>query len=85
MWDLPIPGLEPVSPALASGFLTTAPPGKSLDVVLFTQFVWEITEREAKEEIWSSINYKLSEVLCVIERFERYAWAEMSRSWGCLV
>ena len=30
MWDLPGPGLEPVSPALAGGFLTSAPPGKSL-------------------------------------------------------
>ena len=29
MWDLPGPGLQPVSPALAGGFLTTAPPGKS--------------------------------------------------------
>ena len=29
MWDLPGPGLEPVSPALAGGFLTTVPPGKS--------------------------------------------------------
>ena len=28
MWDLPVPGHEPVSPALAGGFLTTAPPGK---------------------------------------------------------
>ena len=28
MWDLPRSGLEPVSPALAGGFLTTAPPGK---------------------------------------------------------
>ena len=28
MWDLPGPGLQPVSPALAGGFLTTAPPGK---------------------------------------------------------
>ena len=28
MWDLPEPGLEPVSPALAGGLLTTAPPGK---------------------------------------------------------
>ena len=28
MWDLPGPGLEPVSPALAWGFLTTVPPGK---------------------------------------------------------
>ena len=29
MWDLPGPGMEPVPPALAGGFLTTAPPGKS--------------------------------------------------------
>ena len=29
MWDLPGPGIKPVSPALAGGFLTTAPPGKS--------------------------------------------------------
>ena len=29
MWDLPGPGLKPLSPALAGGFLTTAPPGKS--------------------------------------------------------
>ncbi|XP_024611405.1 proline and serine-rich protein 1 [Neophocaena asiaeorientalis asiaeorientalis] len=29
MWDHPGPGLEPMSPALAGGFLTTVPPGKS--------------------------------------------------------
>ena len=29
MWDLPGPGIEPVSPALAGGFLTTVTPGKS--------------------------------------------------------
>ena len=28
MWDLPRPGLEPVSPASAGRFSTTAPPGK---------------------------------------------------------
>ena len=28
MWDLPGPGLKPVSPALADGLPTTAPPGK---------------------------------------------------------
>ena len=28
MWDLPRPGLEPVSPALAGRFSTAAPPGK---------------------------------------------------------
>ena len=30
MWDLPGPGIEPVSPTLAGGFFITAPPGKSL-------------------------------------------------------
>ena len=29
MWDLPGSGIKPMSPALAGGFLTTAPPGKS--------------------------------------------------------
>ena len=33
LWDLPRPGLEPVSPALAGRFPTTAPPGKPLSVV----------------------------------------------------
>ena len=35
MWDLPGPGLEPVSPALAGRFLTTASPGKSYPAVYF--------------------------------------------------
>ena len=38
MWDLPGPGLEPMSPALAGGFLTTAPPGQSPDLFLFFFF-----------------------------------------------
>ena len=28
MWDLPRPGIEPVSSALAGGFFTNGPPGK---------------------------------------------------------
>ena len=28
IWDLPTPGIKPMSPALASGFFTTEPPGK---------------------------------------------------------
>ena len=46
MWDLPRPGLEPVSPALAGRFSTTAPPGKpmmvaflSLMLVIFSLFL----------------------------------------------
>ena len=30
MWHPPAPGIEPVSPALAGGFPSTIPPGKSL-------------------------------------------------------
>ena len=33
MWDLPRPGLEPVSPALTGRFSTTAPPGKPLSQI----------------------------------------------------
>ena len=34
MWDLPRPGLEPLFPALAGRFSTTAPPGKPHSSVL---------------------------------------------------
>ena len=34
MWDLPRPGFEPMSPALAGRFLTTAPPGKQQKVLI---------------------------------------------------
>ena len=56
MWDLPRPGLKPVSPALAGRLSTTAPPGKPqsstlilcffsstlflYSVVLIEQFTW---------------------------------------------
>ena len=33
MWYLPGPGLKPLSPALAGGFLTTVPPGKSVGLL----------------------------------------------------
>ena len=33
-WDLPEPGIEPMSPALAGGFLTTVLPGTSLFKIL---------------------------------------------------
>ena len=37
-WDLPRPGLEPVSPALAGRFSTTAPPGKPDNYFLISLF-----------------------------------------------
>ena len=35
MWNLPRPGVEPVSPSSADGFLTTRPPGKSSHCIFF--------------------------------------------------
>ena len=32
MWNLLRPGIELVSPALTDGFITTEPPGKSLEL-----------------------------------------------------
>ena len=41
MWDLPRLGLEPMSPALAGRFLTTAPPGKPPACVFWNYgFLW---------------------------------------------
>ena len=37
IWDLPGGGIESMSPALAGGFLTTVPPGKSLFIILYIQ------------------------------------------------
>ena len=39
MWDLPRPGLEPVCPALAGRFSTTAPPGKP-SIFLLQRFIY---------------------------------------------
>ena len=39
MWDLPRPGLEPVSPALAGRFSTAVPPGKPPFCILISN-VW---------------------------------------------
>ena len=38
MWDLPGPGTEPVSPALAGRFLTTGPPGKCI----YTHLIYQL-------------------------------------------
>ena len=38
-WDPPGPGLEPMSPALAGRFLTTAPPGKPGSTIIIQGFL----------------------------------------------
>ena len=51
MWDLPGPGLEPVSHALADGYLTTVPPGKSLDQIYFLNLLNSFLSWQRGEEI----------------------------------
>ena len=48
MWDLPRQGLEPVYPALAGRFSTTAPPGKprSLGFILSDRKIREVDSRQ---------------------------------------
>ena len=37
MWNLPGPGIEPISPALADRFLPTVPPGQSRSIYLLAE------------------------------------------------
>ena len=53
MWDLPRPGLEPVSPALAGRFSTTVPPGKPQGFLLVTDH--ELRESQAVCSAWEEL------------------------------
>ena len=52
MWDLPRPGLEPMSPALADRFLTTGPPGKTGKILLKSRWsCWGVSSW-VSERLW---------------------------------
>ena len=75
MWDLPGPGLEPVSPALAGGFSTTVPPGK-YDIWFFFAFL----ERKEEEQQGSV----LAQLPCAQPASGQYSvLAEESVTPGC--
>ena len=57
MWDLPRPGLEPVSPALADRFSTTAPPGKPGRSILNHWTTREVPGRFLKSLVFGSLNF----------------------------
>ena len=50
MWDLPRPGFEPVSPALAGRFSTTAPPGKPQYMLLKNPLKYQQKGSKCKNE-----------------------------------
>ena len=63
MWDLPRPGIESVLPALAGGFLTIVPPGKSLLVIFYWRcvlpFICENSSTENGDLDFNSVLSKL--------------------------
>ena len=63
MWDLPGPGLEPVSPALAGRFSTTAPPGKPHPIFYLVN--------QASVSVFSSVKWRW---WCWYDYLQRRCW-----------
>ena len=51
IWDVPGPGIKPMSPVLASGFLTSGPPGKPRQLLLTLQEVPLLGKQEYQQFI----------------------------------
>ena len=67
MWDLPGPGLEPVSPALAGGFLTTAPPGKP-DLTDFKKKQSRTSKKYMTIKFWNAIEGLIKKIRLSCEK-----------------
>ena len=57
--DLPDPGIEPMSPALAGGFFTTEPPGKL--------YMWNLK----KKNVQMNLFYKIE--ICIFTK-QKYVY-----------
>ena len=75
MWDLPRPGLEPVSPALAGGFLTTAPPGKPSHCFLKDRYIYTVFLPHSGPHI-SESNVLIIQVLLVVSEGDSHHQAK---------
>ena len=62
MWDLPWPGIEPVSFALQGGFLTIGPPGKPPCSLFWLFFVWILSSGGSSWEGLTSYIFQFSSV-----------------------
>ena len=75
MWDLPRPGLEPVSPALAGRLSTTAPPGKPH---YYFKYGETATESEGVACLLKGYpNFSINQILCcppVLTRAVKVRW-----------
>ena len=57
MWDLHGPGIEPTPPALAGGFLTAGPSGKSGSTVLTTRLPGKSPTWDSDKDYVDSIDW----------------------------
>ena len=67
MWDLPRPGLKPVSPALAGRFSTTVPPGKPIYILFKLAQLCYL-------KICVSINFEIPGHRCYQEQNPQVGW-----------
>ena len=75
MWDLPGPRLEPVSPPLAGGFLTTVPPEKPLKYRFYCTGVVRPTDQQTTA---------IGKTVCYIHRSqEKGAGCATREGWAC--
>ena len=71
MWDLPRPGLEPVSPALVGGFLTTAPPGKPRGAFINRNLACILPPIGRPKCIWQFVHCKFYNLFSSIVKVHR--------------
>ena len=57
MWNFPGPGIEPTPPALAGGFLTAGPSGKSGSTVLTTRVPGKSPSWDSDKDYVDSIDW----------------------------
>ena len=82
MWDLPRPGLEPVSPALAGRVSTTAPPGKPP----IAMFQCNISRANATRGMDLHCRNSLTNVVKAAEEEVRHAGFQMTTgNYSCIV
>ena len=70
MWDLPRPGLEPVSPALAGRFSTIAPPGKPENFKSRLRIYFILRAKESSFEVIEEGEAMMNVVLFINEYME---------------
>ena len=72
MWDLPGPGIEPVSPALAGRFLTAVPPGKSLFTFSIWNMYFSVWDSHHFFNLWPDIFYDFWKLLTISFQYYFY-------------